>query len=270
VSSPKRPPSRAPIRRAPPPLTPDCALFLDIDGTLLDLAATPDRVRVDAHVVALLPALAARLGGALALITGRAIADADRLFPGTTLPIAGQHGCERRAADGALHFHAPAPAGLARLRGEIGRLAGSHAGLLLEDKGSTLALHYRRAPRMAGHVHRTVRARLAQANAEGASLRLQSGKGVVEIKPDGRDKGTAIADYLAEPPFAGRVPVFVGDDRTDEYGFEAVARRGGWGVKVGRGRTSAPYRLSNVATVRCWLVALLTAARTGEEGMHDA
>jgi trehalose 6-phosphate phosphatase len=258
------------LRRAPPPLATDCALFLDIDGTLLDLAATPDRVRVDADVAALLPALAARLGGAFALITGRAIADADRLFRGIALPIAGQHGCERRAADGTLHFHAPAPAGLEQLRAEIGRLAGLHEGLLLEDKGSTLALHYRRAPKLAGHLHRAVRAHLATAIAAGASLRLQTGKGIVEIKPDGRDKGTAIAEYMAEPPFAGRVPVFVGDDRTDEYGFEAVARMGGWGVKVGRERTVAPYRLPNVAMVRRWLVALLSAAGNDMERMDDA
>jgi trehalose 6-phosphate phosphatase len=263
-----RPARRASSRRAPPPLAADCALFLDIDGTLLELAATPDRVHVDAHVVALLPALAARLDGALALITGRAIDDADRLFRGLRLPIAGQHGCERRAADGTLHVHAPAPVGLEQVRADFRRLARSHAGLLLEDKGSTLALHYRQAPRLAGHVHRAARARLATAIAEGAALRLQTGKGLVEIKPDGRDKGTAIAEYMAEPPFAGRVPVFVGDDRTDEYGFDAVASMGGWGVKVGRGPTRAAYNLPSVATVRRWLVSLLPPART-DQGHRD-
>jgi trehalose 6-phosphate phosphatase len=263
-----RPARRVSSRRAPPPLAAECALFLDIDGTLLELAATPDRVRVDAHVVALLPALAARLDGALALITGRAIADADRLFRGLRLPIAGQHGCERRGADGTLHTHAPAPAGLEQLRASIRRLTEMQDGLLLEDKGSTLAIHYRLAPGLAGHVHRTVRAHLAAAIAEGASLRLQTGKGLVEIKPDGRDKGTAIAEYMAEPPFAGRVPVFVGDDRTDEYGFDAVARMGGWGVKVGRGPTRAAYRLPSVATVRRWLVAPLSPGRSDQDRPH--
>jgi trehalose 6-phosphate phosphatase len=253
------------VRRAPPPLTTECALFLDIDGTLLELAATPDRVRVDAHVVRLLPALAVRLDGALALITGRTIADADRLFRGLSLPIAGQHGCERRAADGTLHVHAPAPDGLEQLRAGIRRLTEGQEGLLVEDKGSTLAVHYRLAPELAGHVHRTMRAHLAAAVAGGAALRLQAGKGLVEIKPDGRDKGTAIAEYMAEAPFAGRVPVFVGDDRTDEYGFDAVARMGGWGVKVGRGTTRAAYRLPSVATVRRWLVSLLPPARPGQE-----
>jgi len=269
---PDRPPSSGSARRAdrgarralrrssPQSLTADCALFLDIDGTLLDLAATPDRVRVDADIAALLPALAATLGGAIALITGRAIADVDRLFPGLCMPVAGQHGCERRAADRTLHHHAPAPAGIERLRAEIGELVARHPGLLLEDKGSTLALHYRRAPHLAGHVHRTVRAHLASAIAEGATLRLQTGKGIVEVRPDGRDKGTAVLEYMAEPPFAGRMPIFVGDDRTDEYGFAAALRTGGWGVKVGPGRTNAHFRLPDVAAVRGWLGALAGAA----------
>ena len=261
---------RATARGAPPPLTSACALFLDIDGTLLDLAATPDAVRVDADVVALLPSLAAYLGGATALITGRAIADADGLFRGVTLPIAGQHGCERRAADGTLHVHTPAPGGIEQLRAAIGELANQYEGLLLEDKGSTLALHYRRAPQLAGHLHRAVRAHLATAIAAGASLQLQAGKGIVEIRPDGRDKGTAIAEYMTEPPFAGRVPVFVGDDCTDEYGFEAVARAGGWGVKVGRGSTLAAYRLPDVAAVRRWLVGPLSAAGPDAGRVDDA
>jgi trehalose 6-phosphate phosphatase len=104
-----------------------------------------------------------------------------------------------------------------------------------------------------------VRAQLATAIAAGASLQLQTGKGIVEIRPDGRDKGTAIVEYMTESPFAGRVPVFVGDDRTDEYGFEAATRLGGWGVKVGRGSTIAACRLPDVAAVRRWLVGPLSA-----------
>jgi trehalose 6-phosphate phosphatase len=261
---------RASARGAPPPLTGACALFLDIDGTLLDLAATPDAVLVDSDVVALLPVLAACLGGAMALITGRTIADADRLFRGVTLPIAGQHGCERRAADGTLHVHTPAQGGIEQLRAAIGELANQYEGLLLEDKGSTLALHYRTAPRLAGHLHRAVRAHLATAIAAGASLQLQAGKGIVEIRPDGRDKGTAITEYMAESPFAGRVPVFVGDDCTDEYGFEAAARGGGWGVKVGRGSTVAAYRLPGVAAVRRWLVGPLSAVGAGAARVDNA
>ena len=249
-----RAPARAPRRGRPPALNAHCALFLDIDGTLLDLADTPDGVRVDAHIRALLPALADGLGGAVALITGRAITDADRLFRGLALPVAGQHGLERRAADGSIHLHEASMRGLERLRRELARFATRHPGLLLEDKGATLALHYRRAPGLAAHVHRTLRAML-RTTAVSAQWRLQPGKRILEIKPDGRDKGTAMLEYMAEPPFAGRIPVFVGDDLTDEYGFVAATHFGGWAVKVGRGPTRARFRLRDVAAVRAWLAA---------------
>ncbi len=239
----------------PPPLGADCALFLDIDGTLLDLAATPDRVRPDAAVVGLLRAISSRLGGALALSTGRAIADADRLFPGLTLPIAGQHGNERRTADGARRRASPPARDLARMRREVERFAARHSGLLLEDKGYTLALHYRLAPRLAPEVHRVLRALVAS---NGTAWALQEGNKLLEIRPSDRDKGTAIADFMAEPPFRGRRPAFVGDDLTDEFGFASVGKLGGWAIKVGPGRTAAGYRLRDVAAVRSWLTAALT------------
>jgi trehalose 6-phosphate phosphatase len=253
--------ARRAARRGPPPsLHSGCALFLDIDGTLLELASAPDRVHVDECIARLLPRLTRRLDGAVALITGRALADADRLFRGLSLPIAGQHGLERRAADGALHRHRPPLAGLGPLRRELVRFAARHKGLLLEDKGVTLALHYRQAPRLAPHVHRSLRAQLTASIGLAGGWRLQPGKGLLEIKPAGRDKGSAILEYLAEPPFARRLPVFVGDDQTDEYGFAAVTSLGGWAVKVGPGRTHAQYRLPDVAAVRRWLAALPRAA----------
>jgi trehalose 6-phosphate phosphatase len=242
--------------RSPPPLTANCALFLDIDGTLLDIAPTPGHVKVDTDLAALLPALARKLNGAVALITGRAIADVDRLFPGVHLPVAGQHGCERRAADGTRHRHVPTSAAIEGLRTDLRRIAGHHPALLLEDKGLTLALHYRRAPHLGAYVHQAVRALLGIAATRDAALQMQPGKGVVEIKPDGRDKGTAVLEYMAERPFAGRTPVFVGDDRTDEFGFAAIERARGWAIKVGPGRTCAPFRLRDVAAVRRWLAAL--------------
>ena len=244
-------------RARPPALALRCALFLDIDGTLLDIAATPDRVQVDARLKGMLPALAQRLGGALALITGRSIADADRLFPGIRLPIAGQHGIERRDAAGAVH-RLPATPGIGPLRREMQRLAAGHEGLVLEDKGETLALHYRQAPRLASHVHRAVRARVALGR-DAPVWRLQPGKGLIEVRPNGRDKGTAIAEYMAEPPFRGRTPVFVGDDRTDEFGFATVERAGGWAIKVGAGPTHASYRLRDVAAVLQWLASAVEA-----------
>ena len=247
-----RPPRATRVRRGPPPpLNAGCALFLDIDGTLLDIAATPDSVRVGPRLAALLPAVSTLLSGAVALVTGRAIRDTDRMFGELVLPVAGQHGCERRDAEGTLHLHAPNPATLARLRRLIAEFAARHEGLSLEDKGSTLALHYRAAPQLASHVHQVMRAQVEFAREEG--FRLQRGKRLLEVRPEGRDKGTAIRDFMQERPFRGRLPVFVGDDRTDEHGFAVVRSMHGIAVKVGPGPTIANHRLDDVAAVRHWL-----------------
>ncbi len=245
-------------RRVPPPLNERCAVFLDIDGTLLELASAPDKVRVGPGLPPLLLALRRRLGGAVALVTGRSISDVDRLFAGMRMPIAGQHGCERRDAHGTLHLHARETATLQRLRALFTDFARRHQGLLLEDKGATLALHYRRAPQLAAHVHRTVRETVESAGATG--YRLQPGKELVEVRPDGRDKGSAIRDFMAEAPFQGRCPVFIGDDRGDEHGFAVVERMRGWTIKVGPGASRAQYRLADVAAVIDWLAAFALPA----------
>lgn len=255
---------RAPVRRtAPPDLLCDCALFLDIDGTLIELAPTPEHVLVDDDIARLLPALGRLLGGAVALITGRTIRDADALFPGLGFPVAGQHGLERRSADGMLHAHSEGPPGYHWLECELKGLCDRHDGLWLEAKGATMALHYRLAPGLASYVHRSVRALVGTLGAAGVEWKLQPGKGIIEIKPAGRDKGAAILDYMSEAPFAGRLPVFVGDDRTDEFGFSAVTLLGGWAVKVGAGKTHANYRLRDVAAVRTWLTTLLLRCTAG-------
>ena len=255
---------RARVRRGPPPdLLVDCALFLDIDGTLIDLAPTPEHVLVDNDIARLLPALGRLLGGAVALITGRTIRDADALFPGLGFPVAGQHGLERRSADGALHTHGEGPPGYHWLESELKTLCDRHDGLWLEAKGTTMALHYRLAPGLASYVHRSVRALVGTLDAAGAEWKLQPGKGLIEIKPAGRDKGAAILDYMSEAPFAGRLPVFVGDDRTDEFGFAAIMLLGGWAVKVGPGKTNANYRLRDVKAVRKWLTTLLLRCTAG-------
>lgn len=241
----------------PPSLGPEDALFLDVDGTLLELAPTPVDVRVDSEVAALLPGLHGVLRGACALVTGRALSDLDRIFPGLALPAAGQHGCERRDAQGALHLHAQDRATLARLRELFSAFAGRHDGLLLEDKGSTLALHYRMAPQLAAYVHRALKE--AVDGLPDAALCLQPGKRLVEIRPEHRDKGAAIRDFMQELPFVGRRPVFVGDDHGDEQGFAVVQRLGGYGVKVGAGRTRALHRLPDVAAVRHWLNTLVVS-----------
>jgi trehalose 6-phosphate phosphatase len=240
-------------RRPPPaPLDERCALFLDIDGTLLEFAPTPDGVVVDRALADLLSALGRALDGAVALITGRTLANADKLFGGTKhLLVAGLHGSERRSVDGAVHRHEQAARELNLLRDDMARFAARHKGLLFEDKGATFAIHYRRAPALASFVHRTLRRHAAHASIVG--WQLQRGKGVLELRPEGRDKGTAIVDYLQERPFEGRKPVFVGDDISDEFGFDAVTALGGQAVKVGPGPTSATYRLPDVSAVREWL-----------------
>ena len=246
------------MRPPPPPLGVDCAPFLDIDGTLAEFARAPDAVRIDREIATALPHLLHDLGGALALVTGRAITSADLLFPGLKLPIAGQHGCERRNAAGTIHLHAPVKATQARLRKLLRGLAKRHPQLLLEDKGASLALHYRGEPHLASFVHSMLRRSLGKDE----GYELQPGKLLLEVRPEGSDKGTAIDAFMAEEPFAGRVPVFVGDDLTDEHGFAVVERLGGWTVKVGPGRTAARFRLPDPAAVKHWLLAPVAAAST--------
>ena len=243
---------------APFPLTAACALFLDIDGTLLDLAPSPSDVAVDPHVTALLPALSGALGGACALITGRSITDVDALFPGLRLPISGQHGCEQRDVDGTVHLYAKNRAMLDRLRKLFAGFAAEHPGFLLEDKGATLALHYRQAPQLAGTVEQTLRGAMAEESGHG--YLVQAGKELVEVRPESRDKGTSIRDFMRKAPFEGRIPVFVGDDVGDEHGFAVVQRVGGEGIKVGPGKTRARHRLRDVAAVREWLDKFLVAS----------
>jgi trehalose 6-phosphate phosphatase len=232
------------------------ALFLDVDGTLLHIADRPDAVAVDDGAVALLAGVHAATAGALALITGRALADIDRLFDPLVLPVAGQHGFERRDARGRLHHHARPGAAFDQARARCEAFGASRPGVLVEDKGLTLALHFRLAPEAEGEVG-ALAARIAAES--GGALAIQRGKMVVELKPAGKDKGTAIAEFMAEPPFRGREPVFVGDDLTDEYGFSVVNGLGGLSVKVGDGPTEAGARLPDVTAVHAWLARVAAA-----------
>ena len=234
----------------------EIALFLDVDGTLLHLAATPDAVTIESETVELLRRVHAANGGALALITGRGIADVDRLFAPLALPVAGQHGFERRDAAGAMHRHAAFATRLGELRAELATFAAAHPGVLIEDKGLTVAIHYRLAPHFASAAA-ALGERLVVRS--GKAFAIQLGKMVVELQPAGRDKGTAIAEFMGEAPFRGRAPVFLGDDATDEHGFTIVNRRGGLSVKIGNGPTEARVRLPGVDAVRHWL------ARVAEE-----
>lgn len=237
-----------------PAAQPAWAFFLDVDGTLLDLAETPDAVHVDTELMSLLTRLHTASGGALALVSGRTIADLDRRLGQTQIPRAGQHGLERRAADGHLSRYAAAGDALQRLNAVLSRLTLRYPALLLEEKGLTVALHYRRQPALASYLHRVVQRELAL---DGQDLELQKGKFVLEVKPSGIDKGSAIEAYLLEAPFAGRKPVFIGDDLNDEHGFAAVNRAAGLSIRVGHGRSCARYRLADVAAVRAWLSGAL-------------
>jgi trehalose 6-phosphate phosphatase len=225
------------------------AFFLDVDGTLLGYADTPGDVRVDKALKQMLERLSVRAGGAMAVISGRSIAQIDLLFAPLRFPVAGQHGLERRDGHGTLRRYARASPRLQALKDRLIPVAARYPGIVLEDKGLTLAVHYRRAPRLGSYLHRLLRELVP----EGNDLVLQRGKMVLEIKPAGRDKGSTILDFMAEEPFCGRVPVFIGDDVTDEQGFQAVNTLGGHSVKVGPGRTAARWRFPDVRAVRAWL-----------------
>ena len=237
----------------------DWAYFLDLDGTLVGFARAPSAVHIDRRLRGLVQDLHRSAGGALAVITGRRIVDIDGLFPGTRLAAAGLHGIERRTASGRLARHRFPAGRLDDVRHRLGAAAARHPRLLVEDKGIAVAVHYRRAPRLGGYAHRLVRGMLARL---GAEYCLQAGKLVVEIRPAGRDKGIAIREFMRERPFQGRIPVFIGDDATDEYGFAVINRLGGYSVKVGAGRTAARWRLRDVRSVRAWLRLGANGGRT--------
>lgn len=236
-------------RQRPPTPADDWALFLDVDGCLLDFSDTPDGAIVPAALPAQLDALSQRLHGALALVSGRTLASLDRLFSPLRWPAAGLHGLERRHGD--LRIPPPAaPPALPDIRNDALRLAAKYPGTLVEDKGAAIALHWRVEPLAASDFEAFAMAALAHL----PGYRLQHGDHVIELRPALADKGDAIAAFLDEAPFRGRLPVFAGDDLTDEHGFEIVNARGGISVLVGaREGSSAHCHLDNPAAVRAWL-----------------
>ncbi|WP_454730899.1 MULTISPECIES: trehalose-phosphatase [Cupriavidus] len=230
-----------------PLIEPDTALFLDFDGTLADLAPRPDLVRVEPELVGTLRALHRHLDGAVALVSGRPIAELDDFLKPLQLPAAGVHGAELRDAGG-RRLREPDP-GVPLLLPPLQALVAAHAGLQLERKSVAVAVHYRAAPELEGLV-RDFAARLA-AGAPG--IEVLHGKMVVELKPAGIDKGGAIDTFMRGPPFARRRPLFAGDDITDEAGFAVVRRLGGLGVLVGERPSAATVSVAGPAALRCWL-----------------
>jgi trehalose 6-phosphate phosphatase len=233
------------------------ALFLDVDGTLLDIARTPEAVEVSEELKDVLSSLNTQLSGALALVSGRSIVDLDRLFAPLVLCVAGVHGSERRTASGTI-LRTPADAHhLDRARAMLDEFATTHHGVLIEDKNIAIAVHYREAPQWQAEVERIVS---DVQRTLGGEFRIQNGKCVCELRPARHSKASAIASYLTEEQFAGRTPIFVGDDVTDEDGFEFVNSTG-MSIKVGQGATKAKYRMESVQEVHRFLEAFPASVR---------
>jgi trehalose 6-phosphate phosphatase len=235
----------------------DLAFFLDVDGTLLELASRPDAVIVDCQTRELLRALIRGSDGAVAFVSGRSIATLDQLFQPMQLPSAGLHGFERRNATGE-YFRCPLPedAALDHARAQLRALVERFPGVLLEDKQFALALHYRQVPAFEQKLLQVMEeiARPLQ-----ASFETQRGRLVIELRPKGSTKADAVSAFMREPPFGGRKPIFLGDDLTDECAFEWVNAAGGYSVAVGVERDSvARAHLSSVTAVREWLHSLLS------------
>jgi trehalose 6-phosphate phosphatase len=236
-----------------PPVSENTALFLDIDGTLLDLARTPDRVKVPHELPRTLENLSHRLSGALAFVSGRSLDSIDRLFAPFRPAAIGAHGGEIRGADGRVTRSSPLPDSV---RDVFVGLAGAIPGLLLEDKKCALALHYRLAPEA-----RPVLTSAMEKHAklfETEKIHILHGKAVIEARPTGVDKGTAVAALAKQKPFAGRAILFGGDDTTDMDVFRILPRLGGRGFSVGRHFAGAEHVFDSPRAVRQWL------ARTAE------
>jgi len=225
------------------------ALFLDFDGTLVALAPRPEDVRLDDAAQQALERLFRSLGGALAIITGRDIAAIDDFLAPLRLPVAGVHGLTRRGADGQVYAREIEGFFAARIEAALAPLLSAHPELLLERKHGAVALHYRARP----DLEPMCLAAMGQAAKDMPGTELKRGKMVIEAKMIAGDKGEAIKDFLAEPPFRGRVPVFAGDDVTDEDAFRMVNERDGISIKVADGETCAAFRAAGTEAILAWL-----------------
>lgn len=245
---------------APPNHLSEAALFLDLDGVLAPLAPTPDAVGPEPGRTRAVERLTQALNGRVAVVSGRTLAEIDRIVDGAARAASGVHGLERRGADGALSARDPSPA-VKKAVAAFRDFAASRPGVLVEDKGLSAGLHFRQAPDAADAA-----LALATGLAQETGLMLQPGSMVLELKTPGADKGTAVTAFMQEAPFAGALPVMVGDDLTDEAGFRAAEALGGFGVLVGPERTTAArYRLDDVAAVLDWLGAVSANAAASAE-----
>jgi trehalose 6-phosphate phosphatase len=232
-------------------------LFLDVDGTLVEFAATPAEVRIDPSLAALIDRGSQALNGALAIVSGRTLADLDRLFAPNRWPAAGLHGLERRDAHGRTTAPSQGRTRLETARAMLEAFASQQPGVLVEDKGASIAVHYRRAPELESHLTRLVEQLVRDL---GSEFDLQPGACVLELRIRGPNKADAIQAFLAEPPFAGRIPLFAGDDLTDLDAFAAVERAGGLSISVGN-RVRGRLRFASPRELRTFLADLLPPAQ---------
>ena len=232
-----------------PSVTDNSALFLDIDGTILDMARTPEAVVVPPELPAALERLRDRLDGALALVSGRSLALIDTLFLPFRPAAVGCHGAEVRGAQGRVTELAPPIPDT--VRALFRELAGLYPGLLLEDKVHALALHYRQAPQAWPELEAIMERNQTLFRAEQVSI--LHGKAVIDARPVGVDKGAGVRALMATTPFAGRIPLFGGDDTTDLDVFRVLPQLGGEGFSVGKRFPGARYLFDNPASVRHWL-----------------
>jgi trehalose 6-phosphate phosphatase len=252
---------RASARQRTPPMPHlDWAWFFDVDGTLVEIASSPSSVVVHHELPELIAQLHFLSGGAVSLITGRAVADVDRFLPMPGISVAGQHGLELRTEAGVSIPASSFDTDFHDIRVALEDAAARHPGLFVEFKGESIALHYRNAPRLAGYAHRLMRS-LRERHAPDFAIR--KGKRVVELTHHTADKGEAIRKLMKTEPFKGRIPVFLGDDVTDEAGFAVVNQLSGISIKVGPGRTVAAWRLGDVSAVRQWLRSGMSSMAAG-------
>jgi trehalose 6-phosphate phosphatase len=227
-----------------------CAIFLDFDGTLTNLERRPDQVVVDGGLLYLLDALYVATAGATAVVSGRSIEDLDALLTPLRLPVAGIHGAQRRRADGTIEKCAIPSTLVWQTRMTLRMRLRHYEGLFIEDKGCAFAVHYRGA---VGLPLSRLRAELERiAAASRGIFEVREGAEVLELRPRACNKAAALESFMTEAPFAGRLPIFIGDDQTDLAGFAAVARAKGTGIAVGS-RVTAPWWLEDPAAVRSWL-----------------